>query len=624
MQVCAQTSFEEVIARYPNEVAVYLERSETMHIIVAGDSLQVYSDVFEETLSLKEDNPYVSKKIYGSHFDRVENVSAKTLVPEKKRFKEIEVTGIRKNADSDDGIFYDDSYNYSFDFPAVTVGGRTQLRYRMVNPDPRFISGYLLPSYLSQLKTTFSIRTSPGVELAYTVINDQKGTVKFEKSEKGGFVWYKWSMSDVPPLASEPAGPPVRYYAPHVVCYVKSFQGKRGKIPVLSGLDDLNRWYYEFVKDLPATGTAEMNAVVSELKAKSEDELSFVKNVYGWVQDNIKYIAFEQGMRGLIPHAGSYVFEKRYGDCKDMASIIINLLAMGGVKSYYTWIGTRDIPYKYSEYPTPFVDNHMIATYIAADGKYYHLDGTDSYLPFGLPSSMIQGKEAMIVWDESKYKVVTVPEIPMEVNEMKDAMWISIDKGSLTGRGSCSLTGFAKANAAYRLDRNNQQEIRDYMVRLIGKGSNKFILDDYGVAHVEAKDKPIMLDYKFSIQDYFQKVGDEVYINLNLSKDFFNSYINMDLRKTPVEVDYKYISDQVIELELPAHLKVEYLPASTRYDDKILSYEISYEARPNSIVYSRKIGVNYLMLKQEEFAAWNQSVRKLSEAYKETIILKEK
>ena len=54
-----------------------------------------------------------------------------------------------------------------------------------------------------------------------------------------------------------------------------------------------------------------------------------------------------------------------------MASLIVTMLKVAGVKSYRTWIGTRDLPYKYSQVPTPLVDNHMIATYIAADGQYY-------------------------------------------------------------------------------------------------------------------------------------------------------------------------------------------------------------------------------------------------------------
>ena len=101
-----------------------------------------------------------------------------------------------------------------------------------------------------------------------------------------------------------------------------------------------------------------------------------------------------------------------------MANLIVNMLKLAGVKAYHTWIGTRDLPYKYSKVPTPLVDNHMIATYISADKQYYFLDATSDHTPFGLPSSMIQGKEALIGLDPTHYEVKMIPEIAKEKNVM--------------------------------------------------------------------------------------------------------------------------------------------------------------------------------------------------------------
>jgi transglutaminase-like putative cysteine protease len=621
----AQLTFESLVARYPDQASVYLERSETLNISISGDSLRASSDIYEESVMLKDMAEfYSSKKIYGSHFVGVENIRAKTLVPDKKRFNEIEVTEIKKNHDSGDGIFYDDSYYYSFDFPALRAGCRTQLSFREVVTDVRFISGYFFSSYQPVAKSVYTVKTSKGIDLFYKVVNDPGGTVKFEKSEKDGQVVYKWTSLEPVPITGEDHSPPARYYAPHVVCYVTGYRTKSGEHALLRSLDDLHRWYYTFLTKLDVPVSPELAAVVSELKLKNKEELAIVRDIYYWVQDNIKYIAFEQGMRGLIPHDGNYVFEKRYGDCKDMASIIIAMLRQAGIPAYYTWLGTRDIPYRYSEYPSPVVDNHMIATYISPEGRYYFLDATDNYLPFGSPSSMIQGKEALIVFDNARYEVKMVPEVPMEMNQMTDSLWINIAGNNIAGRGACDLSGFSKASGAYRFDRVDKEDIKNYVVRLVGKGNNKFLIDKYHVSHLENKDRPTVVSYEFRLPDYFQKVGNELYLNLNLNKELFNSYINRDLRKTPVELEYKYIQREVVELSVPDHMTIEYLPPNTRYDDRFLSYEISYEVKPQKIVYSKKIAMNYLLLGLEGFESWNTSVQKLSDAYKETIILKEK
>jgi hypothetical protein len=69
---------------------------------------------------------------------------------------------------------------------------------------------------------------------------------------------------------------------------------------------------------------------------------------------------------------------------------------------------------------------------------------------------------------------------------------------------------------------------------------------------------------------------------------------------------------------------VEYLPETARHDGPVLGYEIRYELMADKLVYSKKLYLNYLLLKPEQFSVWNESVKLLSEAYKESIILKKK
>lgn len=84
------------------------------------------------------------------------------------------------------------------------------------------------------------------------------------------------------------------------------------------------------------------------------------------------------------------------------------MLSLAGLKGNLTWIGTRSIPYSYNEVPTPIVDNHMILSYKYND-KTYFLDATGRFIPIDLPTSFIQGKEALISNGENSYVIETVP-----------------------------------------------------------------------------------------------------------------------------------------------------------------------------------------------------------------------
>ncbi len=611
--------------KFPGEPAVYVERSETLNLVLEDDSIKAWSELTQDMLHLKDQSDiFADKRIYGSSFTEIKDIKAKTLVWDKSRYKEMNVTSFKKNDSRSDGIFYDDSYYYSFNFPSVASQNRTLLNYRENIKDIRFISGYMMQSNLPHALSSYTIRASKGIEISYKVINDKDNKITFQKSEKGGFVYYKWTAKDLPSIEFDPGSPSLSYFAPYVECHVKSYNTKNGTRRVLSELGDLHRWYNDFILSLNTTPSPELSAVIDDIKKNSKNETEIVKNVFYWVQDNIKYIAFEQGMRGLIPHPASYVCEKRYGDCKDMANLIVNMLRLAGVNNvHHTWIGTRDLPWRYTEFPTPIVDNHMIATYITPEGEYIFLDGTGNYTRAGLPSSMIQGKEAFITLGPDKYEVKVVPEISADENLLVDSVKVRLDGGKLSGAGKISQFGYVKVFSGYDLDRGNSDEIKNAVTRYATKGTNKFSLQKYEVLDLANRDVPTTIKYDFSIADYFQTVGDEIYLNLNLSKEKGNPLLSAD-RKSPYERDYKNHIIEYIEFTVPDDLEVDYIPGNSEWKGDLFSFDIAYSRSGNKILYKKNIRLDVLMINPDQFKEWNDANKRLAEAYKETIVLKKK
>lgn len=620
------TAYQQLKADFPHDPAVYSEMSETLNIEVVGDSLSIYSDVFEELIYLKENaETFANKKIYGSHFSEVADLKAKTLVWTNNKYKDVEVSSFRKNKSKSTNIFYDDSYYYSFDFPSIADGNRTQVRYKSLKKEARLLPVYFFSSYIPQAKSSFTIKAPAGVELFYEVLNDPDHLISFNKIEKGKIISYQWSAGKLPAIPNEERSPSIHYFSPHLVFYIKQYKGKTKQVEVLPDLKALNKLYWSFIESVNKDETSsQLKEIVKQIQSDSKSEFETVKNVYYWVQNNIKYIAFEQGMRGLIPHSGSYTCEKRYGDCKDMANLIVNMLEIAGVKAYHTWIGSRELPYKYSQYPTPVVDNHMIATYISKEGEYYFLDGTSTHTPIGYASSMIQGKEALISLSPTEFKLLTVPVIERSKNTFTDSTKIKIVDNRIEGSGHAALWGYEKMLSASYLEQSDKAEVKKYLNRLIGKGSNKFSLADYTISDVSNQDLPNRVDYTFNLGDYFQKIGDELYINLNLTKLYYNAFISSATRKTPIESDYKYESAGVIEFTIPEGYTVEYLPANASYHGKILGHDIRYSLQGKKILYTRNAYSDFLLLEPADFETWNTDVENISNAYKESIILKKK
>lgn len=625
LQTDAQSSvWKEMKQKYPDESAVFLTRNKVINLEVMQDSVTAYASMEERILFLKDrpDNT-TDMRIFGSHFQEIENLQAVTSVWDKTKYKDIPLSGLTRQRDDDDGIFFDDSYFYHLSFPAGHAGNQAYWKYNEKYRDARFLSAFYFQDYLTQTSGSLLIRSPRNVELKWHLLNDQENRVQFRQLEKGGYTHYEWTVKNMPAVKHEERSPKYSYFVPLVVFHVTAIKEKDKTVPVLSGINDLHKWYYETIRQVDEQPTPQLTEQAKNLVAPGDKEIDIVRKVFYWVQDNVRYIAFEDGMRGLVPHKPSYVLEKRYGDCKDMASLIVGLLKSLGIKSYYTWIGTRDIPFQYSLVPTPLADNHMIATYIDEDKNYFFLDGTSNYTSLQLPSSMIQGKEAFIVISDSEYEVKKVPEISSRLSALSDTVRLRIENRTLHGEGSAQYSGYQKIVASYDFNKTVASKQKDNVSYWLKKGSNKFILDNYTIENLEDKDMPLALSYNFHINDYINYVDSEIYINLNLLKVYYNQIINPD-RKVPMEMDYKFSANEVYYLEIPDGYDIEYMPPNAHLETGLINFDISYEQTGLTIRVNQRFENNILLMTQDQFEVWNKAIKVLSNSYKESIILKKK
>jgi hypothetical protein len=608
--------------RYPNEKAIYLTFNREVSIDIVNDSIKVSSKYFYDMLHLNEQsNIFASDKIFTNHFTKAVDIDAKTLAPDKKRYRVVPVSNFSEKSEISEGIFYDDSKSISFVYPSVTPGARTSLNYMLKYSDPRFLSAFYFGSFLPVINSSLKIKVDKKVQLDFKLMNCDSINLEYEHDGNGNYNTYIWNATDLSGFNHERNAPNISYYAPHIIYFVKEAKINEESVPVLSEVGDLFNMYRTYIAGLNEDVAPEIQLLVDSLTEDAETEPEKVKRIYNWVQDNIRYIAFEQGMRGLIPHDGSLVFKKRYGDCKDMSSIIHHMLKAAGINSYLTWIGSRDIPYRYTQIPTPHVDNHMITTY-NMDGEYIFLDATSKFTPFGFPTSMIQGKEALLATGKDTHKVVTVPIISKEANLSSDSIYVTISGNVLSGQGKLVLDGYYKVFTAHGLSGLDKISEKEAITRLVTKGNNKFFVDNYQISPLTEKDTPLAIGYNYRLEDYSRTIGDEIIINLNLDRRFANNFVDLKTRNLPIENEFKYTLINNTVFEMPENYKLEYLPSDQGFSGDLFGYTITYNIQGNTIIQEKNIYLDYLILEKEHFKTWNNFVDSLNNAYREAIILK--
>lgn len=621
-------SLKELQSTYPTEKAVFINRSEHLNVKVSWGKLKVYEEAKEEVLYLrKEANVFADENIYFSRFSMVEGLKAWTYVPKSApgKYSKEKVENIEEQNSISRGVFFDDSKRLSFTFPAADEGSKTYMEYTKVYNDPKFLGKFYFQYYIPSLNSEYKITVDKDCEIGYKLFNDPNGEIEFTKEEKGNKIIYTWRMRNTKGFSDVFGDPGIAYHAPHIAVFLKSYTKRNKTTTVLNGPTELYDWYKTLVKDLNSKDDSGLKLITDSIISGVTDTDEKARKIFHWVQDHIKYVAFEDGMAGFIPSEAALVCSKRYGDCKGMSSIITEMLEYAGVEGYLTWVGSRDIPYAYEDIATPIVDNHMIAAYRRDNGEIRFLDAVGSYTPFGYPTSFIQGKQAMVGIGPDSFVLQTVPKVTPNQNLHVDTVILQLKNNRLEGYGTLEAIGYGKYTLTRKLLNKNYKKRVSLLESMLEKGSNKFLIDTAYFTGLDDRDAATFIWYEYNLADYMQAYDDEYYLNMNLDRDLSTNKLDLEKRKgIPMEIDNTTKDIDNVILEIPEGYEVTYVPKNASFQGDDFSFEITYEQKDGKLYFKKVLIIDTLMIEQDQFEEWNEMISALIAAYRETITLKRK
>jgi hypothetical protein len=516
-------------------------------------------------------------------------------------------------------VFYNDEKEITFTFPGIEPQARTILKYSEEILDPHFLGGFFFASYLPTVEAVTEVHVHKDVVLGYRLFNAD--SLQFEISQSGDYQVFRWKAKKLPAIESYDNAPAATYYEPHIWFHIRAFRIKGKSEKFLSDVSDLYKWYYEFIRNSDKADNSALRTFADTLCADAKTPVLKAKKIYEWVQNHIKYVAFEQGLRGFTPEMPENVFEKRYGDCKDMSSLLVALMRLNGLKAHLAWVGTRDLPYRYEDLPTPAVDDHMIVV-VFSDDKIFFLDATSPYTPFGMPTAFIQGKEALVAVDEKQYLILPVPVMPAEHNKITDSVHLYIENGILTAKGVYGMTGYPRVLFTEHIAENSESQVLS--IRRLLQGENKYFDTlHYDFENFETNEKPLFLRYYWQTKNYHKTSNGELFINLYLQQLWKGRFLNTQ-RRSPVETQYHFEQTNVVVLHLPPDYFIRDLPEKSEYRHGDFCFETFFTADDTRVIMTIKIRSSFLLLPSEKFDRWNEMTEKINHAYRQSLYLLQK
>lgn len=511
---------------------------------------------------------------------------------------------------TDESIFFDDSYGQVYGFLANETGTRCRFKYNYEYSDAKYLTRVFFHHGFPVKQNSISFKVPDWLELEIVEKNFAGYKIKKEVKKEKNVNVYTYTAENLLGIKQEPSSLGRPYYLPHLIITVRSYVANQKKINGFKSLDDMYVWY-NFLYKKAENQTDVLKAQVTQLtQGKTTDE-DKVKALYYWVQDNIRYIAFEEGYSGFVPQTVQEVFKNKYGDCKGMANLLTEMLKLAGYDAHFAWIGTREIPYDRTEIQSLCVDNHAISV-LYLKGKTYFLDGTEKYAALGRNAYRIQGKNVLVQHGDT-YKVENVPPPSPEDNQIATHASLVLKGNKISGHVKMTFDGESKNFFHYiynTIPANKRKEFITHMIELNGANSEA---TNVKTSDFKNRDIPLVLEGDVEISNQVTQVDKTCYIGIDFFPGTFANFIPDEERQSPIDMDNVFVASDEVTLELPANAKMQAAPSNFQSAFNNNSMEAAYTTAGNKVTLKKKMRMNSPVINTADFAAWKAFLNKIKE-----------
>lgn len=554
--------------------------------------------------------------VYTEMYNDHETIDDVTVSVRNKPFRGVD---IQYDYYSVKDVFYSDARICHFKIPFDENGVPAKITLNKTYKDPRYFTKvYFTEEFFVQNKTVeFIIPRWMKCELKdYNFENNNiKKIITYDSKQNADI--YTYTMKDLPEFKSESYDRGIAYNYPHVLVLCKEASTNSGQQTYFKTIEDQYKWCYDIVKDnTDDAGALKTKAV--EITNGITGETNKVKTLLNWVHQNIRYIAYENGIAAFKPAKATEVMAKKYGDCKGMANLLKALLKSIGLDARLCWIGTNHIPYDLNT-PSLSVHNHMIAAWLT-NGKTYFLDGTETNMAFNQYAERIAGRQVLIE-NNDKYILTNVPTVSAEQNPDKEKRILTIDGQDLKGKADHLYKGEARSDMINKMTGIKKENLEQSLINYLSESNQDYTISNLKRSDISGTDSAFTLSYDVVHKNGASVFGNEIYVELDFRKEFDDFTIDTAKRLHNMQMPNKTLIDQETELTIPAGYKLGTLPANLNLQNNVLDISITYKQTANKLVYHKLLKIKQTVLKKEEFALWNNQIQQLTEKYKEQVVL---
>jgi len=537
--------------------------------------------------------------------ETIEILSAERIRPSGEVIKasRIEEDGPRGKVS---GMYIDQRWK-SVDFEDLEPGDLVHVRYRIDTLGQNIFGGFFgemmpvhgrFPKHLVEMfaQAPADHPLFPGI------VRAPLPTIKVE----GGVMRASWRFTDVPPIEPEPMSPSY------------SELGSTVGVSTYSSWEDLGRWFAHLFRDQMELD-AESRAAGRRAIAGAKDDGEKIRKLYDYVVKNTRYVGIELGIHGWKPFKASEVHRRRYGDCKDKATLLAALLRDNGIEATVALIRTTDRGPFPTSHATMWAFNHAI-TYVPSLDLY--LDGTAEKAGSGELPYQDQGAFALVVWPDGRIQLDSPPESSAAENLNRSSY-----QATLAADGTLSISGeerfFGARASAVREEHSEPRTRKEHVERALSQIAPGAAVDEVDFSDLDDLEAPPSYRYKATLPRYADAMGDKMIVPLTLfPHQVTEAYGDLGERKTDLVTTFAWSTQNVVRYTLPPGATIAALPEGATVDTPYVSLVQKVRALPGGFETDDTVTLKSRRVPKADYPAFRAALLAIDRALERKVVVK--
>lgn len=371
-------------------------------------------------------------------------------------------------------------------------------------------------------------------------------------------------------------------------------------------------WFLDLSKEQWKPDEAIKNAVATLTRGVS-DPLEKLKRIHSFVVKSTRYVALEFGIHGHKPYPVSQVFERRFGDCKDKASLLKVMLEEAGIETDFVLVRTRQNGDISMDMPNAYVFDHAIVYVPEFD---LFLDGTAEFSGTRELPAMDQDAWMFIVKDDGRYSLRKSPVMPAESNLLRHRTAFDLTRGErvpFTDHASYSGVMAPSYRERYQVaSLQKERLISEYAYMIPGTEISSYEFSD--LTDLE-QDVNLSVKAETSFDQIVRKDGEGWLVRPGVTEStMVRDMSPWATRRLPLSLYSPMTFEQTVELILPPGSVVTSLPEDQHASGPYGSWSIASERSGDVLRTHLKLSVTPIRVSAEGYPGYQDFLQTFDRA----------